>query len=65
MTRLALPLVLVLPLLAACGSSDRAEREAPAIQEEAEALEDAASMLDEQRLSSGAPEPQSPEGESE
>ena len=64
MTRLAFPLALLLPTLAGCGSSDPAGDIAPKTQDEAEALEDAASMLDEQRLPEAEPSAETPsEGE--
>ena len=51
--------------LAACNSSTEGADPGPVTQEEAEALDDAASMLDEQRMPADTPEPDAPEGETE
>ena len=51
--------------LAACNSSTEGADPGPVTQEEAEALDDAASMLDEQRMTAEPPEPDAPEGETE
>ena len=51
--------------LAACNSSTEGADPGPVTQEEAEALDDAASMLDEQRMPGDTPEPDAPEGETE
>ena len=44
--------------LAACNSSTEGADPGPVTQEEAEALDDAASMLDEQRMPAETPEPE-------
>ncbi len=49
MIRIAVLLALPLGLLSACGSPGETQGTTPITQGEAEALEDAASMLDEQR----------------
>lgn len=58
MTRLAPPLALALLALAGCNSSSEDAAPAPVTSQEAEALEDAASMLDEQRLPEETPTPE-------
>lgn len=67
MLRLALPLAIAAPALTACGSSAQEDELAPATQEELEALQDAASMLDEQRMPSegSSAEESQPQGESQ
>ena len=69
MSRLALlPALAPFFALAACSSADDEAGPPPVTQEEAEALEDAASMLDEQRLPAEQAEPLADdvtEGESE
>ena len=66
MNRLAL-LSLVAPLgaLAACNQTAEGADPGPISQEEAEAIDDAASMLDEQRLTEEMPQPESTEGDAE
>ncbi len=51
--------------LAACNSSTEGADPGPVTQEEAEALDDAASMLEEQRMPVARPESESSEGEIE
>ena len=51
--------------LAACNSSTEGADPGPVTQEEAEALDDAASMLDEQRMPADTPDLDAPEGETE
>ena len=55
--------IVLLPVLAlaACNSSTEGADPGAVTQEEAEALEDAASMLDEQRMASETPEPETGE----
>lgn len=65
MTRLAPLIALPVLLLSACGSSNEQPPAPPVTQEETEALEDAASMLDEQRMAEETPEPDTAEGDSE
>ena len=68
MNRLAAPLALLgLTALAACNSSPEGADPGPVTQEEAQALEDAASMLDEQRMPAEGTQENSPttDGESE
>ena len=59
--------LVLLPMLAlgACNSSTEGADPGSVTQEEAEALDDAASMLDEQRMPAETPEPDSPDGETE
>lgn len=57
MTRLAPSLALTLLALAGCNSSSEDTAPAPVTSQEAEALEDAASMLDERRLPEETPTP--------
>ena len=63
----AMKRLVLLPItaLAACNSSTGGADPGAVTQEEAEALEDAASMLDEQRLPDETPENQMPQGEPE
>ena len=67
MNRIACPLAASVLTLAGCNSSTDGADPGPVTQEEAEALEDAASMLEEQRMPEETPDPESapPEGESE
>lgn len=67
MKRLAIPLALGASALSACNSATEEADPGPVTQEEAEALDDAASMLDEQRIPEEPPEPEATEagGESE
>lgn len=65
MNRLAPLIALPVLLLSACGSSSEQPPAPPVTEEETEALEDAASMLDEQRMVEETPEPETAEGESE
>lgn len=58
MTRIALPLVASVLALAGCNSSTEGGDPGPVTQEEAEALEDAASMLEEQRMPEETPDPE-------
>ena len=58
MTRLAPPLAIALLALAGCNSSSDDTSPTPVTSKEAEALEDAASMLDEQRLPDETPAPE-------
>lgn len=60
-----LPVLAPSLVMAACNSSTEGADPGPVTQEEAEALEDAASMLDEQRMPAETPETQAPEGETE
>ena len=60
-----LPVLAPSLLIAACNSSTEGADPGPVTQEEAEALDDAASMLDEQRMSAETPEPETEGGETE
>lgn len=58
MNRIALPLAASAFVLAGCNSSTEGTDPGPVTQEEAEALEDAASMLEEQRMPEETPDPE-------
>ncbi|MBA4765832.1 hypothetical protein [Qipengyuania huizhouensis] len=58
MNRIALPLAASAFILAGCNSSTEGTDPGPVTQEEAEALEDAASMLEEQRMPEETPDPE-------
>ena len=58
MTRIAPPLALALLALSGCNSSSDDAAPPPITAEEADAVEDAASMLDEQRLPQETPTPE-------
>jgi len=58
MNRIALPLAASVLALAGCNSSTEDADPGPVTQEEAEALEDAASMLEEQRMTEETPDPE-------
>lgn len=57
MNRIALPLTASVLALAGCNSSTEGADPGPVTQEETEALEDAASMLEEQRMPEETPDP--------
>lgn len=66
MRRLAFPLACGALALAGCNSSTEGADPGPVTQEEAEALDDAASMLEEQRLpEEAADQPDAAKGETE